>query len=43
MREQIRRHAFREPGETVKVVRASLGDDRAGILGASKLAFDQML
>jgi glucokinase len=42
MREQIRRHAFREPGETVKVVRASLGDDRAGILGASKLAFDQM-
>ena len=42
VREQIRCHAFREPGETVKIVRASLGDDRAGILGVSKLAFDQM-
>ncbi len=40
VREQIRRHAFREPAETVKIVRAALGDDAAGILGASKTAFD---
>ena len=40
VREQIRHHAFREPAETVKIVRASLGDDAAGILGASKMAFD---
>lgn len=41
-REQIRRHAFREPAETVKIVRASLGNDIAGILGAGKLAFDRI-
>ncbi len=40
VREQIRRHAFREPAATVKIVRAALGDDTAGILGASKTAFD---
>jgi glucokinase len=38
VREQIRKRAFREPAERVKVVRASLGDD-AGILGAASLAF----
>ncbi len=43
VRAQIRRHAFREPGETVKIVRTSLGDGTAGILGASKVAFDQMI
>lgn len=43
VREQIRHHAFREPGETVKIVRASLGDGTAGILGASKVAFDRMI
>ena len=41
-RQQIRRHAFREPAKTVRIVRASLGDNTAGILGASKLAFDRI-
>lgn len=37
--EQVHQRAFREPAETVKIVRACLGDD-AGILGAARLAFD---
>ncbi len=40
-REQIRRHAFREPAATVKIVRATLGDN-AGILGTGKMAFDRI-
>jgi glucokinase len=35
---QIKKRAFRQPGERAKLVRAELGDD-AGILGAAKLAF----
>jgi glucokinase len=35
---EIRKRAFREPAERVKIVRANLGDD-AGILGAAHLAF----
>jgi glucokinase len=38
-REQIKKRAFRQPGERVKLVRAALGDD-AGTLGAAKLAFE---
>jgi glucokinase len=39
-REQIKKRAFRQPGERVKLVRAALGDD-AGILGAARLAFEK--
>ena len=39
-REQIKKRAFRQPGERVKLVRAALGDD-AGTLGAAKLAFEK--
>lgn len=41
MSAQIRVRAYREPAERVKIVRAQLGDD-AGILGASRLAFDKL-
>ncbi|HEX8287114.1 MAG TPA: ROK family protein [Pyrinomonadaceae bacterium] len=41
-REQIFARAFKEPAESVKIVRAELGDD-AGILGAARLAFDLRL
>lgn len=37
--EEIRRRAYREPAERVKIVTAECGDN-AGILGAAKLAFD---
>ena len=40
-RQQINRHAFREPAERVRLVR-SLLDDVAGILGASKSGFDRI-
>jgi len=40
VRHRIRKHAFKEPAESVKIVRSHLGDGVAGILGASKLAFD---
>lgn len=36
---QIKKRAFRQPGERAKLVRAELGDD-AGILGAAKLALE---
>jgi len=42
VRQRIRKHAFKEPAERVKIVRAYLGDDAAGILGAGKLAFDMI-
>ena len=42
VREQILARAFKEPAESVKLVRAELGDD-AGILGAARLAFDLRL
>jgi len=34
---EIRKRAFKQPAERVRVVRAELGDD-AGILGAARLA-----
>ena len=37
---EIHRHAFREPAERVKILRAQLDKDVAGILGAAKTAFD---
>jgi glucokinase len=40
VRHRIRKHAFKEPAERVVIVRAAIGDDAAGILGAGKLAFD---
>lgn len=40
-KEQIKQRTFTEPGETVKIVRATLRDD-AGLLGASRLAFDSL-
>jgi len=40
VRQQVRQHAFREPAERAKIVRASIDNDAAGILGAGKLAFD---
>ena len=39
VQEQISQRAFREPAESVKIVRACLNDD-AGILGAARLGFD---
>lgn len=42
VRQQIRQHAFKEPAERVEIVRASISDDAAGILGAGKLAFDSI-
>jgi len=36
---QINERAFRQPGESVRLFRAALGDD-AGILGSAKLAFN---
>lgn len=41
MLSQIRGRAYREPSERAKIVRAALGDD-AGILGASRLAFQSL-
>lgn len=35
---EVRKRAFREPAERVKIIRAELGDD-AGILGAARTAF----
>ena len=40
MKKQIDERAYREPSGRVQIVRAKLGDD-AGILGASKIAFDK--
>ncbi|MGH9947600.1 MAG: ROK family protein [Pyrinomonadaceae bacterium] len=37
---EMRKRAFQQPAERVKIVRGLLGDD-AGILGAAKKAFDQ--
>jgi len=42
VRNQIYSHAFREPAERAKLLRAKLGDD-AGILGAARLAFNLSL
>jgi glucokinase len=39
--EQIRLRAYRQPAERVKIVSAVCGDD-AGILGAAKLAFENL-
>ncbi|HMJ08055.1 MAG TPA: ROK family protein [Pyrinomonadaceae bacterium] len=39
VRDQIRKRAFRQPGERARLVRAKLGD-AAGILGAAKVAFE---
>ncbi len=41
-RQEINRHAFREPAKTVKIARSSL-NDVAGILGASKSGFDRIV
>lgn len=41
MQDEIKSRAYREPAERAKIVRAVLGDD-AGILGAAKLAFENI-
>lgn len=41
MQSEIKSRAYREPAERAKIVRAVLGDD-AGILGAAKLAFENI-
>lgn len=42
VQEQIRKRAFHEPAERVKLVRAELDDD-AGILGVAHLAFEKLI
>jgi glucokinase len=37
-REELKKRAFQQPAERVKIVRGTLGDD-AGVLGAAKRAF----
>lgn len=39
--DEIKKRAYREPAELVKIVRAECGDD-AGILGVAKLAFSKV-
>lgn len=41
VKEQIEFRAFAEPAQRARILKAELGDD-AGILGASKLAFDRL-
>ena len=41
VRDGIKKRAFQQPAERVKIVRAALGDD-AGILGAARLAASQL-
>lgn len=40
VRTEIRKRAFQQPAERVKIIRAALGDD-AGIIGAARLAFSK--
>lgn len=42
LHEEVRQRAYREPAERANIVRAELGDD-AGVLGAAKVAFDNVM